>query len=171
MKLNPFNRSSAYHQIGRFVVSFQHAEATLTELLVLMTRSADDEAIRILVNELEFSKRVKTTDVMFAWFVGLQREPDETAKTEFHKLMVELLNLGERRNDIVHSKYSSWTNIEGASGLVRENSKLKAGNGVRMIEEEDLLPKTFESDLKRISVVLETLQSFRLKIIDRLYSE
>lgn len=164
------NQPTAYHQIGSFVVSFQHVEAVLTELLVLMAR-ADDEAIRILVNELEFSKRVKTTDVMFAWFVGLQREPDETAKIEFHKLMVELVNLGERRNDIVHSKYSSWTNIEGVSGLVRENSKLRVGKGVRQIEEEDLLPETFDSDLKRISVALETLQSFRLKVIDWLYQE
>lgn len=164
------NKPSAYHQIGRFVVSFQHAEATLTELLVLMTR-VDDEAIRILVNELEFSKRVKTTDVMFAWFVDLQREPDETAKAEFHKLMVELVNLGERRNDIVHSKYSLWTNVEGAAGLVRENSKLRAGKGVRQIEEEDLLPETFDFDLSRLSVALEALQSFRLKIIDWLYPE
>jgi len=34
---------TAYHQLGRFIVSFQHAEAALTELLVLMVR-ADDEA-------------------------------------------------------------------------------------------------------------------------------
>ena len=164
------NQYTAYHQIGSFVVSFQHLEAVLTELLVLMAR-ADDEAIRILVNELEFSKRVKTTAVMFAWFVGLQREPDETAKAEFHKLMVELGKLGERRNEIVHSKYSLWTNIEGAAGLVRENSKLRAGKGVRQIEEEDLLPETFDSDLNRLLVALEALQSFRLKIIDWLYPE
>jgi phenylpyruvate tautomerase PptA (4-oxalocrotonate tautomerase family) len=47
------NQPTAYHQIGRFIVSFQHAEAALTELLVLMAH-ADDEAIRILVNELEY---------------------------------------------------------------------------------------------------------------------
>ncbi|HEX5055921.1 MAG TPA: hypothetical protein VFX02_05435 [Gammaproteobacteria bacterium] len=59
------NQSTAFHQFGRFIFLFQHIESALTELLVLMAE-ADDEAVRILANELEFSKRVKTTDVMFA---------------------------------------------------------------------------------------------------------
>jgi hypothetical protein len=111
---------SSPFEIRRFI-AYTHVSISATT-----SARADDEAIRILVNELEFSKRVKTTDVMFAWLVSLQREPYEAAKTEFRKVMVELGKLGERRNEIVHSKYSMWTNTEGASGLVRENSKLKA---------------------------------------------
>ncbi len=159
------NQPTAYHQIGRFVVSFQHVEAALTELLVLMAR-ADDEAIRILVNELEYSKRVKTTDVMFARFVNLQHDPDELAREEFHKLMNELGKLGERRNDIVHSKYSSWINTEGLLGFIRENSRLRASKGDRQIEEEGLIPETFDSDLNRLSEARKALEGFRLKIID-----
>lgn len=39
---------TAFHQIGKFVVSFQHAEAAINNILVLLA-NADDEAIRILV--------------------------------------------------------------------------------------------------------------------------
>jgi len=158
---------STYHQIGRFVFMFQHAEAALTELLVLMA-GADDEFVRILVNELEYNKRVKTTDVMFARFIDLRRQPDQAAKAEFHDLMVELLSLGERRNDIVHSKYMRWINVNGATGLIRESSKLKASKGSRDVEEESLLPEAFEADFERLSVSLQTLERFRLKIIDLL---
>lgn len=42
-----------YHQIGKFIVYFQHVEAAINEILVLLA-NADDEAVRILVNELEF---------------------------------------------------------------------------------------------------------------------
>lgn len=159
---------SPYHQIGRFVFLFQHAEAALTELLVLMA-NADDELVRILINELEYNKRVKTTDVMFARFVDLQSQPDQNAKEKFHKLMAELLRLGERRNDIVHSKYMPWVNVEGAAGLIRKNSKLKASKGLRDVEEEDLLPAAFEMDLERLSVLLKELERFRLKVIHWLY--
>ncbi len=148
---------------------FQHAEAALTELMVLLAR-ADDEFTRILANELEFTKRAKTTDVMFARFIDLQRKPDTAAKTDFHKLMVELLSLAERRNDIVHSKYTPWTNIEGAHGLVRENSKLKASKGLRDVESEDLLPEAFQSDFDRLYASLVALEAFRLKCINWVYS-
>jgi len=158
------------HQIGQFIFSFQHVESALTELLVLMAK-ADDEAIRILVNELDYSKRVKTTDVMFARFVNLQRNPASAAKAEFHKLMDGLLKLGERRNEIVHSKYTSWINVDGASGIIRENSKLRSSKGIREGEEEEPLPETFDSDFKKLTLSLQELEQFRLKIIDWLYPE
>ena len=77
---------TAYHQIGKFIVYFQHVEAAINEILVLLA-NADDEAVRILVNELEYSKRLKTADVMLARFVDLQRAPDLSAKVEVHKLI------------------------------------------------------------------------------------
>ena len=159
---------TVHEQIGHFIVMFQHAEAELTELLVLMTH-ANDEFIRILTNELEYSKRVSTTDVMFARFIDQRGRKEETEKSEFHKLMGEFLRLGERRNAIVHSRYTNWINVDGRVGLVRENSKLRAGKGMRDIEEEDLLPEAFEADFKRLSLAMESLELFRLKIIDWLY--
>jgi len=42
---------TAYHQIGKFIVYFQHAEVAIDEILVLLAH-ADEEAVRILDNEL-----------------------------------------------------------------------------------------------------------------------
>lgn len=162
------SESTAFHQLGRFVFLFQHVEAALTELLVLMTH-ADDEAIRILVNELEFSKRVKTTDVMFARFVDLNQHADEARRAEFHKLMVEIDKLGTRRNEIAHSKYVFWINVEGSHGLLRQNSKLRGNEGVRENKEEELLPGALESDGDKVAVVLQKLETWRLQIIEWLH--
>ena len=161
---------TAYHQLGTFIVNFQHAEAAIDEILVFLAK-ADSEAVRILVNELEYSQRLKTADVLLARFVDLQREPDLPAKAEFHKLMVELGKLGERRNDLVHSKYMSWINVEGAAGLIRQNSKLRASKGVREESEEELLPEAFNADFERLARALQELEVFRLKIIDWLYPD
>lgn len=164
------NQPTAFHQLGRFIFLFQHIEAALTELLVLMAHT-DDEAIRILVNELEFSKRVKTTDVMFARFVDLLRNPNEAAKVEFHKLMVDLIKLGERRNELVHSKYVYWINCEGTDGLLRQKSELRASKGFRDDGEEELLQKVLEDDGDKLTVALQTLERIRLQVIDWVYPE
>jgi len=108
-------QNANFHQIGRFVFMFQHAEQRLTELLVLMA-NADDEFVRILINELEYRGRVKTTDVMFGRFVDLLSNPDQAVKQQFHDLMTELLKLGESRNEIVHSQYTPFINVEGVLG-------------------------------------------------------
>ena len=157
--------SATCQQIGRFVVMFQHAEQQLTELLVLMA-NADDEFVRILVNELEYNKRVKTTDVMFGRFVDLLRDPDQSAKKRFHDLRTELLKLGERRNEIVHSKYTPFINVKGLAGLRRESSRLAGSKGQRDVQEEDLLPESFVEDLERLSAAQKSLETFRLKILD-----
>ncbi len=156
---------TAFQEIGRFVFCFQRAECLLTDLLVCMA-DADVEFVRILINELEYSKRVKTADVMFGRFVGLRGNLDEAIRHQFHDLMTELLRLGERRNEIVHSNYTPFINVDGAEGLRRVNSKLKASKGQRDIEEEDLLAESFGEDLNRLSEAIRNLESFRLKIID-----
>lgn len=161
---------TAYHQIGKFIVYFQHVEAAINEILVLLA-NADDEAVRILVNELEYSKRLKTADVMLARFVDLQRDPDLSAKADFHKLMSELGRLGERRNDIVHSKYAQWLNVEGALGLIRQNSRLRGSKGIREEDEEELLPEAFIADFDRLDSALQRLEVFRLKVINWLYPD
>lgn len=85
--------------------------------------------------------------------------------------MVELGKVGERRNELVHSKYSLWVNVAGAAGLIRENSKLRASKGTREEEEEELLPEAFNADFERLENALRDIETFRLKIIDWLYPD
>ena len=164
------NTPTAYHQLGQFIVNFQHLEDAVTNLLVMMS-NADDGVILILVNDLEYSKRLNTADVLFVRFVDLRNNTDVAAKAEFHKLMVELRELGERRNDLVHSRYNHWINIHGKEGLLRTNSKLRGKNGEREEMEEELQPEAFNDDLQRLAVAANALEKFRLQVIDWLYPQ
>ncbi len=161
---------TAYHQLGRFIVAFQRLEAAVNDLLVLMA-DGDREATRILINDLEYSKRLNTADVLFARSVDLRINTDKATKQEFHKLMAELRELDERRNDIVHSHYQPWINIHGSEGLLRRNSKLLGKAGDRKEAEEELQPDAFDTDLKRLAAAGERLETFRRQIIDWLYPD
>lgn len=162
--------TTAYHQIGKFIVLFQDVEAEVKEILVLLTE-ADGEMVSILINDLEFSKRLSSADVIFSRFVDLRSGTDKAAKPEFHKLMTDLNKLGERRNEIVHSQYVDWVNIDGAKGLIRENSKNRGSKGIREKKEEELLPEAFETDFANLYSALQSLEKFRLRIIDWLYPD
>jgi hypothetical protein len=154
-----------YEQLGRFVVAFQDIEWALTDLLVLMAK-ADDEIIHILVNDLEYSKRVRTADVVFARFVDVRRDPDESIKIQFHELMSNLLKLGERRNELVHSTYARYISDDAVVGLLRQNSKLRSKKGVREVDEEIFGAEHLDQDLQRLKNAQASLEGFRLKIID-----
>ena len=162
------NTPTAYHQLGQFVVSFQHLEESVNNLLELLSNS-DSEVVRILVNELEYGKRLKTADVLFARFVDLRTNTEPSSKAEFHKLIIELGELGERRNELVHSRYNRWINVHGREGLLRTNSKLRGKKGEREETEEELQPEAFNADLSRLNVAANNLEAFRLKVIDWLY--
>ena len=164
------NTPTAYHQLGHFIVSFQHLENTVTKLLVLMANT-DDGAIRILVNDLEYSKRLNTADVLFARFIDLRSNTNAAAKAEFHTLMVELRDLGERRNDLVHSKYNRWLNVHGNEGLLRTNPKLRGKLGELEEKEEELQPEAFNADLQRLAAAAEALEKYRLQVIDWLWPQ
>ena len=161
---------TAYHQLGRFIVAFQHLEATVNALLELMS-GGDCEATRILTNDLEYSKRLNTADVLFARFVDIRNNTDPTAKADFHKLMVELRDLGVRRNEMVHSRYHHWIDVHGNEGLLRQNSKLRGKAGQREELEEELQPNAFDADLQRLSAAGGRLEKFRLQVIDWLYPD
>ena len=161
---------TAYHQLGQFIVSFQHLEDAVNDLLVLMANT-DDDVVRILANDLEYGKRLNTADVLFARFVDLRSNTDSGSKPEFHKLMVQLRELSERRNDLVHSKYNRWTNVHGKEGLLRTHSKLRGGKGEREEKEEELQPEAFDVDLERLARAASALESFRLRIVDWLYPD
>ncbi len=162
--------STAYHQLGKFIVIFQHLEDEINSLLILMA-NADCEVVRILVNELEYHKRLKTADVLFSRYIDIRPNTDPTQKKEFHNLMTELGKLAERRNELVHSKYNPWINIDGIEGLLRTNSKLRSNKGEREEQEEELQPEAFHADIERLHAAANIIEKFRIKIIDWNYSE
>ncbi|MFN7473333.1 MAG: hypothetical protein ACK5RJ_00985 [Burkholderiales bacterium] len=159
---------SAFHQLGRFIVAFQHLEGALNDLFELLA-GGDCEVTRILANDLEYGKRINTADVLFARFVDIRTSIDPASKTEFHKLMVELRELGERRNEMVHSRYYRWIDVGGNEGLLRQNSKLRGKAGEREESEEELQPAAFDADLEKLAQAADRLERFRLKVIDWRY--
>lgn len=108
----------SYHQLGKFIAYFQMAENEINGIMQLLSKNADSEMIKILINDLEYSKRLETADVMFARFVDLYQDNDLTYKADFHKLIVRLKKLGERRNELVHSNYIPWYDVKGFKGLI-----------------------------------------------------
>jgi hypothetical protein len=61
-----------YSQLGKFVILFQDIERAIVELIVYMAR-ADNEIIEILINELDYSSLIKTTDVLFAHYIDIRK--------------------------------------------------------------------------------------------------
>ncbi|MFY9328479.1 MAG: hypothetical protein WAO76_10735 [Georgfuchsia sp.] len=165
------NSPTAYHQLGRFIVAFQHLESAVNDLLELLANTKDCEVVRILAHDLEYRKRLNTADVLFARFVDLRNNTDALAKGEFHKLIGELGDLGDRRNDLVHSGYNAWLNVDGKEGLLRRNSKLRGSKGEREEHEEELQPDAFDQDLQRLAAAASRLEAFRLRVIDWRYPD
>ncbi len=158
------NTPTAYHQLGRFIVDFQHLEDTVNNLLGLLANT-DDSVVQILANDLEYGKRRNTADVLFAYFVDLRNNTKEEAKAEFHRLMVELREFGERRNELVHSRYNPWRDIQNGRPDAQK-TKLRGSKGEREQKEEELQPSEFDRDLQRLAVAAAALERFRLQIID-----
>ena len=162
--------SDPYHLLGKFVVTFQHLEDCVKEIITLLVQAKDEEMALILMNELDNSARLKTVDVLFQRFTSVRVGDFKGENTDFHKLVAELLKLGTRRNEIVHSLYYNWTTVDGEEGLLRQNSKLRGSKGEREESEEELLPKDLWKDLGDLNNAYGRLESYRLKIIDWVYS-
>ena len=96
---------SSYHQLGKFIAYFQMAESEINGIMQLICKDTDEETVQILINGLEYSRRLDTADVLFSKFVETHQDSESTIKKKFHKLIVKLKKLGQRRNDLVHSKY------------------------------------------------------------------
>ncbi|WP_088332377.1 hypothetical protein [Lacimicrobium sp. SS2-24] len=154
-----------FQQLGKFIYNFQLVETLIKDLIELIANS-DDEMIRILMNELSFSQKVKTVNVMFSRLIDVKNNTIESDKSDFHKLMSKILKLAERRNDLVHSRYYSYLSQEHEIGLLRKNSKLRGKSGVREETEEVLFSVNFNDDFEKLSEVINHLEQFRLKIID-----
>jgi hypothetical protein len=162
---------SSYHQLGKFIAYFQMAEREINGIMQLLCKGTDEEMVQILINDLEYSRRLDTADVLFSKFVDTYQDSESIVKTKFHKLIVKLKKLGQRRNDLVHSNYIPWYNVEGFKGLIRENSKLRGSKGFLEKIEEKLLPETLNAELEQIEIIFNELNEFRLQTINWRYPE
>ena len=143
---------------------FQKLEAGVTDI-VLQIVHGNDEFVRILITQHDFSTLLRTTDVLFSRYVD-ERTIDDAEKSVFHKLIVRALKLGELRNQIVHSQYFDLVQGEEPIALVRENSKLSGGMGKRIKDTQDLTEQDFEEYFSQVNDAINGLEVFRLKIID-----
>jgi hypothetical protein len=162
---------SAYHQLGSFVVQFQRIERNLCDVIRLLVVARDEEMVNILMQELDNSKRLRTADVLFSRFLDVRNGDYTEQKKQFHSLITKLQKLAERRNSIVHSYYHDWKDVDGNEGLLRQQSKLRAKQGILEENEEGLLPKSFEQDFETLQASASELESFRLKVIEWRYPD
>ena len=94
------NPPAAYHQLGLFIVKFQHLEGAVNEVIVRLA-NGDEENTLILVNDFDNSRQLLRADVLFVRFVDIRTNtnPDEdvaaaaTVKTTFHELVGDLKKL------------------------------------------------------------------------------
>lgn len=158
-----------FHQLGYFIYLFQLVEQQIEDIIVLLA-DADDEMVSILMGELNLSGKLKAVDVMYARFIAVKKL-HLNSKKGFHKKIDRVIDLSKRRNELVHSTYSSLRNVDGKIGFLRENSKLKPSKGIRQESEEELMPEDFANDLQLIKSSINELEAYRLQIIDCIYAD
>ncbi len=156
---------TSYHLLGKFIVLFQTIEANVSDIIRLLIEARDEHLVEILMAELDNYKRLKAVDVLLARFLDVRVGDYDQEKKDFHALVGELQRLGERRNEIVHSYYSDWRDVDGKDGLLRQQSKLRGKQGILEDVEEGLLPENFEEDLSKLAHSARVLEGFRLKVI------
>lgn len=147
------------------------AESEINGIMQLLCKGTDKGMVKILINDLEYSKRLDTADVLFSKFVDTYQDCESMVKKKFHELIGKLKKIGQRRNELVHSNYIPWYNVEGFKGLIRENSKLRGSKGLLEKIEEELLPGTLNADLEKLNIIFKELNEFRLQIINWRYPE
>ena len=161
---------TTYHQLGRFVVTFQHVEHAVTEIILLLTQG-DDEATKILIHDLGYAQRLRVASSMFTRFVELRSDKDEKVKADFYSLVSELESIGQRRNELVHSRYINWLQLGGAEGLLRTKQRRSNKSPATELTEEGLKSESFEDDFLRLAKAQMLLENARLNILDMLYPE
>lgn len=159
---------TALHQLGLFIVRFQGIEALLNEVIGLIS-SSDEESVSILSHDLEFNQRAKAAEVIYSRFLGLNGVVDPGMKTAFHEVMVKLRKAAERRNELVHSQYHQWYNVDGKLGLLRRHSRLHGKAGTREETEQEMQPEDFDADLDTLEAAFNALEEQRLRIISVRY--
>ena len=140
---------TTYHQLGRVVVRFQHVEHAVTEIILLLVQG-DDEATKILVHDLGYMQRVKVASSLFTRFVELRTNINPDAKRDFYALVTELEGVGQRRNELVHSRYVNWIPLGGAEGLLRTKQRRSTKSPATETTEEEILSESFRCVARRL---------------------
>lgn len=157
--------ASIHQQLGRFVVMFQSLEDAVQEIIILIAGKKEYVA-KAFLTRTEFHSKVEIADVIFTHFAEITANTDASAKDEFHKLMNACKDVGEDRNNIVHSVYSSLTKVDGSIVLLQENRKLRFKGGSRILNNERALSA---DDLKKycddVNELLGKIEAYRLKLI------
>ena len=162
--------SAHYHQLGKFVVLFQRLESSLIEIIDLI--ADEDCAVEILPAETEYRRLVESTEVIFSRFVDLMRQPDLEAKTRFHHLMQQCLDIGVLRNRLIHSTYALLERPRDAVAPVPAKGTLKFKGTWRRESAGGNLPlESFEPYFEQLAKVLAQIESFRLQVIAWKYPE
>jgi hypothetical protein len=161
---------TTYHQLGRVVVSFQQVESLLSEIVLLLA-GGDEEIARIFVLELSYAQRVRVASTLFTRFVDLRHGLPQNSKSDFYALVNFLEKLGQRRNELVHSRYANWFPLGGGEGLLRTKQRKSPKGPATEETEEELRFESFEQDLKQIAHALMLLENVRLNVIDWLYPD
>ncbi|RVU47061.1 hypothetical protein [Rubrivivax rivuli] len=164
------NPEVALQRVGSFIVQFQQLEAQVNEIIVLLA-GGNEEVTRILINELEFSKRLKTADVLHGYFFSLRGREHTTFRSDFHTLATNLERISQRRNELVHSSYHYWITHEKKLGLIRKNSRLRGAKGILEQVEEELLPESFEQDLEKVNDLSIQLEQCRQDLTSIIYAD
>ena len=157
--------SEHYQQLGKFVVLFQELEDSLIEL---NSEIADEDyAAGILPAETEYPRLVESTDVIFSHFADRMRQPDLEAKTRFHKLMKECLDIGVLRNTLIRSTYALLIRTGNFVAPVQRKATLKfKDDSPRQAFGADQPVESFEPYFQRIAGVLAEVESFRRRVIE-----
>lgn len=155
-------------RLGDFVLTFQAIEAAMVELIVQIA-DADPEYVATLTAELEFSAKSRALDVVYTRFAQIHGITSESPEPRLHSLAVRIQKLANRRNNLVHSFYSLLTTVDGTLTLARQPTRLKPSDGIRMQQEEDILPDRLEKEIEEMREMLQELEVFRLSVIDAQY--
>ena len=97
--------------------------------MIVLLADGDEENTLILVNDLDNSRQLLRADVLFVRFVDIRTNtnPNEdvaaaaTVKATFHELVGDLKKIGERRNELVQSRYMLWTNVRGGKKSLKRS--------------------------------------------------
>ncbi len=162
------SHSLVLQELGQFIVSFQALEQSVSDLIAQIVQP-DPEYAAALTAELEFSSKVRALDVIYSRFAQIHALSSKAPHPEFHRLMTEILQAAERRNQLVHSHYAILQAFDGNVGLLRTPTRLRPSKGERSDPDEGLMLDDLKTDVALVASLLTRLGTFREQVINSLY--
>ncbi len=154
--------------LGEFLVVFQAIEAAVTDMIEFIL-DGDREYIHALSAELEFSSKLRALDVIFTRWARINQLTDASPHPEFHRFITKLLEIANRRNEIVHSFYNLLITVDGTLALTRRPTRLRPSKGERHDPVEDIMPGALGAEIQDMRSKLQELGEFRRLVLDRRY--